>query len=687
MHEYRHKTIKESWSEQLSYFLLLPNLSAPLFPIIDYRTYINSYYDTEALNIYKSGFQRILKGMIQIWGYRIFYHYILIDFTQIHTPANALQFILPTFLLILRIIGLYHVLTGIIMMYGYNLPPIFNNLFFATGFSDLWKRINVYWKNFIIKIFYYPIYFRVKRIGVLPGMILTTFICFQVSWALHQWQWYWLKGSAPITLVDGLFWTAFGSLVAYNVWLQSRPKDKNKIYNPVVLRLRQIVLATGVFSIMAILFSIWTSPSIPAWIALFSNVRVHSFKDILDALALLSIYLLIASVNFIFLDPSTRIKAIKSQSWYTHSAAGMAFLILACLCVQAPMSNYLQNKTGYDIKLMAMNTLNRADAEMMARGYYDNLMVGNNVNSPMWDLDQAKPVNWVSFAESPLCVNRKDLLEKAMKPNFSASFKGTMVTTNNEGLRDRYFDTIKAPNTLRFAFFGGSYEFAPGVDSTEGFKYLFEQQLRNDFQLKRGDSIKQAEVINFAIPGYCDLQYLRQLELQGLKYHPDYAFFFVHSKRHERCEQFLFRAVQLKLDLVYDKWKEVVKKYKLDEFHTDAQRSAKYAEATDTLMRWTDEQLVKTCAAHGIQPVYVLYPATEDHFSDAEVQANKAYAEKLGFVFLDLSKVFDGEKHKDIRLAEWDFHPNKKGHELIANSLIQACVQSQKNLHLNINKK
>jgi aryl-alcohol dehydrogenase-like predicted oxidoreductase len=44
-------------------------------------------------------------------------------------------------------------------------------------------------------------------------------------------------------------------------------------------------------------------------------------------------------------------------------------------------------------------------------------------------------------------------------------------------------------------------------------------------------------------------------------------------------------------------------------------------------------------------------------------------AESAGFVIIDMADVYKGQDIAAIRLAEWDDHPNRRGHELIASRL------------------
>ena len=57
-----------------------------------------------------------------------------------------------------------------------------------------------------MKIFYYPLFFRLRRYGEVPAIVAATLIVFVLTWVLHAYQWFWLRGDFPITWQDGIFW-------------------------------------------------------------------------------------------------------------------------------------------------------------------------------------------------------------------------------------------------------------------------------------------------------------------------------------------------------------------------------------------------------------------------------------------------------------------------------------------------
>jgi hypothetical protein len=71
LYDRRFDASPATFSSTLAYFFLPPNLCFPLFPVVDYRTFRRTYYDTERHHIYQTGVQWIVRGLVQLILYRI----------------------------------------------------------------------------------------------------------------------------------------------------------------------------------------------------------------------------------------------------------------------------------------------------------------------------------------------------------------------------------------------------------------------------------------------------------------------------------------------------------------------------------------------------------------------------------------------------------------------------------------
>src|SRR3546814_9725039 len=65
----------------------------------------------------------------------------------------------------------------------------------------------------MIKIFYYPLFFKLRLYGDVPAIVVATVIVFLLTWLLHSYQWFWLRGDFPIIWQDGIFWMTLALLV------------------------------------------------------------------------------------------------------------------------------------------------------------------------------------------------------------------------------------------------------------------------------------------------------------------------------------------------------------------------------------------------------------------------------------------------------------------------------------------
>ena len=86
--------------------------------------------------------------------------------SEVQDPGDLVQYVVSNFLLYLRVSGTFHLIVGMLYLFGFRLPETHHRYFLASSFTDFWRRINIYWKDFMLKIFYYPAVFRLRRLGM-----------------------------------------------------------------------------------------------------------------------------------------------------------------------------------------------------------------------------------------------------------------------------------------------------------------------------------------------------------------------------------------------------------------------------------------------------------------------------------------------------------------------------------------
>jgi D-alanyl-lipoteichoic acid acyltransferase DltB (MBOAT superfamily) len=217
LYDLQHQETTDA-SQTLSYFFLLPNVCFPLFPVVDFRTFRDSYHSRPALEIYQQGIHWMVRGAVHLVLFRVVYHYFVLGPDEVNNLGQLVQFLLSNILLYLRVSGQFHLIVGMIKMFGWDLPETNHLYFLASSFNEYWRRINIYWKNFMTKVLYLPTYMALagRGVGQTAAVAISTVAVFMISWQLHSYQWFWLQGNYPLRTVDALFWGTVGVLVLIN---------------------------------------------------------------------------------------------------------------------------------------------------------------------------------------------------------------------------------------------------------------------------------------------------------------------------------------------------------------------------------------------------------------------------------------------------------------------------------------
>jgi D-alanyl-lipoteichoic acid acyltransferase DltB (MBOAT superfamily) len=270
LYELKHARKPETLVDTLSYFFLLPNYSFMHLPVVDYRTMQRGYFADDVHRIQRRGLDMMFRGTIHLLCYRLVYHELLIPASNVRDPVSLAAYLVCNYLLYLQVSGQFHMAAGVLHLFGFQLPQTHHHYLLATGFTDYWRRINIYWKDFMVRLFFNPVVFRFKRWREPMALAIATVTVFLATWFLHAYQWYWLRGSWGFTVPDALFWGILGALVLVNVQLdarRSRSQAAVKVTPDPVrdLAVRSLKIA-GTFTTTALLWSLWYSPSLAAWL-------------------------------------------------------------------------------------------------------------------------------------------------------------------------------------------------------------------------------------------------------------------------------------------------------------------------------------------------------------------------------------------------------------------------------------
>ena len=275
LYEIKHARAPESFTDTLSYFFLLPNYCFLHFPVVDYRTMQRGYFSRDVHAIMNTGLGMMFKGTTHLLVYRLIYHELLVTPDEVQGAVGLAGYLICNYLLYLRVSGQFHMACGMLHLFGFALPETHHNYLLATSFTDYWRRINIYWKDFMVRLIFNPVAFRLKRKPTWQALAAATFAVFVATWALHAYQSFWLRGSWGITLPDTLFWGILGVLVMVNVQINAKcqPSARGTKMTPRDFAVRSAkTMAT--FTTIVVLWSLWSSPSLGAWVNLMAKAFV-----------------------------------------------------------------------------------------------------------------------------------------------------------------------------------------------------------------------------------------------------------------------------------------------------------------------------------------------------------------------------------------------------------------------------
>jgi D-alanyl-lipoteichoic acid acyltransferase DltB (MBOAT superfamily) len=672
LYDLRHGRVPFSPSRALAYFFLLPNVAFPLFPAVDYAGFAVRYYDENAYRIYQRGLRWMVRGVVHLILYRAVNYWLVIGPEEVESAAGLARYVLANFLLYLKVSGQFHLIVGMLLLFGFNLPETHHLYYLASSFSDFWRRINIYWKDFMQKLFFMPLFFRLKAAGDVPALVVATFTTFVVTWFLHAWQWFWLRGTYLFTAPDILFWTLLAALVVVNSLVENRRGRARSLSarKPGARELAVRSVATVLtFAVICTLWSLWISDSVGEWLSLWSSARLGAGS----AAAAVGVLLLASAALFAFFwmrrgaAPPSRLHAPPPSA---RAMAATTLTLAALLVVGQPAVYFRLGPRAVDaLRDLRADKLSRRDAVLLERGYYENLTAVNRFNSELWEVYMQRPTDWKLIQDSDAVRPTGDFLGHELRPSLDMIFKDAPLTTNRYGMRDREYEVEAPPGTYRIALLGGSHSMGSGVADQETFEALIEERLNRE---NAGGERRRWEILNFAVGGWGDLHAPFVLEKRALPFRPDAMIYIGHPRNEVRVLHHLATKIHEGVDLPHEALREFAARVGAEAGMPVAEIENRLRPLGDEVNAWALRRLAELCREHGVLPIWICLPAEAGQGRTADVDVLVRMAEDAGFVALDLSGVYGDTSPDVLRVAPWDMHPNALGHRMLADGIYDA---------------
>jgi alginate O-acetyltransferase complex protein AlgI len=661
----------------LAYFFLLPNLVFPLFPVVDYSNFHKKYYDRDETQIYQTGVRWIMFGVIQLIAYRFVNYYLVISPQEVANIGDLVQYLVTNFMLIIRITGQFHLAVGILLMFGFNLPIANNRYFLATSFNDFWRKANIYWKDFMVKVFYYPSYFRMKRFSDTFRLVVATVFVFFLTWAFHSYQWFWLRGSILFTAPDILYWSIFGILILTNSLYESRHGRKRSLGKPAWSfwgTTIESLKVLGLFSVICILWGLWTSPTVSEYTALWSAVLgpINQLADLAPILVVV-ICLVIAKFWFTWLGEENQ-KNLTDKRYYFRTATMSSAWIFIIFALGLPVvQSRMKGPIGEVASNLTVSRLSSRDADLLLRGYYEDLVGVNRFNTELWEVYNNRPSDWPLIQNTEAAHMGSGMQLIVLNPSVSIDFHGARFTTNSWGMRDKDYDKVPAVGTYRIALLGPSFVMGSGVADQETFEWLLEDRVNAD---NTNNAINKYEILNFGNAGDSVIEEMDSLETRVMAFQPDALFIVAHQAEMSILIRNLANHFAEGTDIPYDFLVEIGRKAGVDSSLPETEIERRLQPYREELTQQTYKHITQLAENQGIPAIWIFMPTPEENLPEADISSLFKIAEDAGFQIVSLRDLYDGQDLDRLIVAEWDRHPNAIAHKMIADLMYQRIFVS-----------
>lgn len=668
----------------LGYFFMFPNLVFPLYPVIDYKTFRRNYYDQAEAGIYQTGLMWIARGLLHLVLYRLVYHRFLNDATDVERLSELLQFMLATFFLYLKVSGSFHLIVGLLHLFGFRLPETHKLYYLSHNFTELWRRINIYWKDFMMSLVFYPVYFRVKKWKPAVSLGIATACVFAATWLLHSYQWFWLRGGFPVTAPDVLFWGILGVLVVIGALreLKAVPVSR-QASGGWSFKLGLNAFAT--FMVFCFLWSLWSAETFGQWLWMLGAASVVDGNSLVLVGIVFFVVVLLGGRNW---EQRT-----SGPRWWQFAQRPVVrtTMTLGLLFILAHPALQRIAPAGVPDPLAAMRAtgLNVHDAQKRHRGYYEQLDVrGQLAAQQIEGPGGQRRGDWKIFATTGALRMRDDFLEHDLEPSISAVWNGTTFSTNSWGMRDQEYSLEKPPGTLRIALLGPSITMGNGVSDGESFEALIEERLNRELPLGGG---RRFEFLNFSIDAYCMTQQVALLDERVLDFEPDVVIATGYTQNPPMTERYLTRIIENgaevpypevrellaraglpgdnagELPVPFETWRTLVRGLGLDPRMPHAEVESRVRRVSGDIAAWSVAHFAETTRRHGARPAMLWLNAVR--VEEMESPPDALEVRNAGLPVFDLLNIFPVSGHEALRVAPWDDHPNAAGHRLIADVL------------------
>ncbi|MCB9832059.1 MAG: hypothetical protein H6807_06240 [Planctomycetes bacterium] len=674
LYDLKHMKANDGLWHRLAYFFMPPSPFFAMYPVVDYKAFGKHWYDRPATDIYQKGCHWMFRGVTHLLFYRLIYFHVAPTPSEVDGAASFVLYVFSSYLLYTRISGEFHTIIGVLALFGYNLPESHHYFFLARSFSDVWRRINIYWRDFMMKIAFYPTYFRLKKLPTVTAVTIATLVAFFATWFFHAWQFFWLRGTWLLQATDMTFWGALAILVLGSALrqLKAAKAARKPADAPWSLAeaLRVTRSASIVFVSMCCLLSYWSCNRPGDWFGMFGL----AFRD--GLLLAPAFWLLVLGVPtlgvLLHLGAHLRDRRFGRGPLAFGPKATLVLSggLLIALLGQPALHRRLPDEMATFLRSLTQDSFRQSDVELMERGYYENLLGTDRFTSHLWDLQMQRPSDWVPFADSEFAEPIDDeILQYRIKAGVDGIFHRVPFITNRWGMRDRDYEETKPEGALRIVLYGSSYAVGSGVEQEDAWEKRTERWLNEE---KAGGRYSSYEILNLAVPGYTTVHRALFARRTMARFAPDIVLVTLLDRDDSFTASRLVRPIRRGARLPAE-LEDVRRRAGIDRDTPEDQAIARLRPFVDEIVLWSWRMIEEDCRKLGARPVLVaMMTEREGADHDACKRLCRLAREQTGLFVLELEGIWGDHDPRKLNVAPWDRHPNSFGHQLMAEALIKA---------------
>jgi D-alanyl-lipoteichoic acid acyltransferase DltB (MBOAT superfamily) len=717
LYEIRHERGRPPLGHTLAYFFPLPNVCFTLFPVLDFKTFRETYYNEDEYTIYQTGVAWIVRGLSHLLVYRLVKYYILPSPHELRDLGHLALFVAANYALYLRVSGWFHLITGLLHLFGFNLPRTHYNYFLASSFTDIWRRINIYWKDFMTNVFFFPTFFGLRQLSTRTALVLATLGVFVATWLLHSYQVFWLLGDLSLRWNDAVLWLTVGVLATVNMQFDLRRAVRATHPSPptplpggergeegsplpsaegganssplsppgrgvggegtapwwtgVFLSLRIV----GMFVLVSFFWACWTIPGFVKLVSLPGAFEGDVAGAAGTLLLILAAAVVVGALAYWTRGQLSRRGLLSVPFSFHRSAAihacGLALVILVAL---PQVAGVLGPDNAEVVAVLRRDSFTLMEAKLVVRGYYEEIAEAPVQSGPWLGAltGKARPAADQGALYTDLTRPADDLLERELIPGWKGKVLGNPLSINSQGMRDREgIAQHKPANTCRIALVGSSVVMGYGVADEEVFSRLLEARL-NAAAPPGGPHY---EVLNFGTGKSHAIHRRALIDRKVFDFEPDALYVFAHQDELFGPAQHLARLFVNKSALPYPCLQEVLRKANLPPDTAPGAVEARLLTFGPEIVEGIYRGLVEDCRKRGIVPVWVYVPMPGVVEVSVKTEEVVAVASRAGFVVVNLAHWADGRHPAEVKITPSDHHPNALGHRLIAEQLFEVMRQ------------